>query len=84
MLGLHKVTIPLKLTVVEKFIKKDNTKILRLLKDKDWVLNLEPTILENPGIEINKDNNKLHYISNNNTKLITRNPISIKKLIYIN
>ena len=34
-LGLHKVIISLKPTIMEKFIKKDNTKTLRSLKDKD-------------------------------------------------
>ena len=34
-LGLYKVIIFLKLTTVEEFIKKDDTKILRLLKGKD-------------------------------------------------
>ena len=69
---------------MKEFIEKDNTKTLRLLKGKDQVLNLEPTILENPEVETNKNNNKLYYISNNNAKLIARNPISVKKLIYIN
>ena len=69
---------------MKKSIKKDNTKTLRLLKDKDQALNLKPIILEDFGVEINKNNNKLYYISNNNTKLITCNFISIKKLIYIN
>ena len=69
---------------MEKSIKKDNTKTLRLLKGKDQAPNSEPIILEDPGIETNKNNNKLHYISNNNAVLITRNPISVKKLIYIN
>ena len=35
LLGLHKITIPSKLTAVEEFIKKDNTEILRLLKSRD-------------------------------------------------
>ena len=35
LLGLYKVTIPLKPTAVEEFIKKDNTETLRLLKGKD-------------------------------------------------
>ena len=35
LLGPHKVTISSKLTAVEKFIKKNNTKTLRLLKGKD-------------------------------------------------
>ena len=69
---------------MEEFIKKNNTKTLRLLKGKDQVLSLKSTILEDPRIETNKNNNKLYYISNNNTKLITRNSMSIKKLIYIN
>ena len=83
-LGPHKVTIPLKLTAVEKFIEKDDTETLRLLKSKDQALDSKPIILEDPGIETNKDNNKLYYISDNNAELITRNPISVKKLIYIN
>ena len=84
MLDLHKVTAPSKLTAVKEFIKKNNTKTLRLSKSKDQVLNLKSIILEDPKIEINKNNNKLHYISNNNAELITRNLESIKKLIYIN
>ena len=59
MLGSHKVTISLKLTAMEEFIEKDNTKTLRILKDKDWALNSEPTILKDPGIKTNKNNNKL-------------------------
>ena len=35
LLGPHKVTIFLKLITVEKFIKKDNTKTLTLLKGKN-------------------------------------------------
>ena len=69
---------------MEKSIKKDNTETLRLLKSKDQALNSESIILEDPRVEINKNNNKLYYISNNNTKLITRNLVSVKKLIYIN
>ena len=69
---------------MEKFIKKDNTKILRLLKDKDRALNSEFTTSKDPRIEINKNNNKLYYTSNNNAELITHNSISIKTFIYIN
>ena len=69
---------------MEKFIKKDDTKTLRLLKGKDRAPNSEPIISEDPRIETNKDNNKLYYISNNNTKLITCNSISVKTLVYIN
>ena len=35
LLGPHKVIIFLKLTAVEKFIKKDNTETLKLLKGKN-------------------------------------------------
>ena len=59
LLGLYKVTALLKLTVVNEFVKKDYTKILRLLKSKNKVLNPESTISEDPRVEINKDNNKL-------------------------
>ena len=69
---------------MEESIKKDNTKIFKLLKSKDQVLNSEPIILKDPGVKINKNNNKLYYISNNNAKLITCNLVSVKKLIYIN
>ena len=54
MLGSHKVTISLKLTAVEEFIKKDNTKTLKLLKSNNKALNSKLTILEDPGVEINK------------------------------
>ena len=69
---------------MEEFIKKDNTKTLRLSKGKDQALNSESIILEDPGVEINKDNNKLHHISNNNAELIARNLVSVKKLMHIN
>ena len=49
LLKLHKVIIPSRPTTVEKSIKKDNTKTLRLLKSKDRALNSEPTILKNLG-----------------------------------
>ena len=84
MLDLYKITISSKLTAVKESIKKDNTKTLRLLKGKDQALNLKPIISEDSGVEINKDNNKLYYTSNNNAELITRNLVSVKKLIYIN
>ena len=83
-LDLYKVIAPLKPTTVKEFIKKDNIKILRPLKGKDTVLNSESITSEDPKVETNKDNNKLYYISNNNAKLITRNPVSVKKFIYIN
>ena len=35
LLNPHKVTIPLKPTAMEEFIKKDNTKTLKPLKGKD-------------------------------------------------
>ena len=58
-LDLYKIIISSKLTTIKEFIEKDNIKILRLLKDKDWALNLEPITLENPKIETNKDNNNV-------------------------
>ena len=69
---------------MEKFIKKNDTETLRLLKGKGWALNSKSTILGNPGIEINKNNNKLYCTSNKNAELIICNSISVKKLIYIN
>ena len=84
LLKLYKVIILSRLTTMEEFIKKDNTEILKLLKHKDRSLNSEPIIIKDPRIETNKNNNKLHYISNNNAELITCNPTSVKKLIYIN
>ena len=84
MLGLHKITTPSKLTAVKRFIKKNNTETLRLLKGRDQASNLEPTILEDPEVKTNKDNNKLYYTSNNNAELITYNLVSVKKLMYIN
>ena len=84
MLDLHKIIIFLKLTTVKESIKKDNTETLKLLKSKDQALNLKSIILKDPGVETNKDNNKLHYISNNNAELIARNPASVKKLMHIN
>ena len=84
MLDLYKIIISSKLTTVEKSIKKNNIKTLKLLKGKDEAPSLEPIILKDPKIEINKNNNKLYYINNNNTKLLTYNFISVKKLMYIN
>ena len=69
---------------MKESIKKDNTETLKLLKGKDQALNSESITSEDPGVKTNKNNNKLHYINNNNTELITRNPISVKKLMYIN
>ena len=83
-LNSHKITIPSKPTAVKKSIKKNNIKTLRSLKGKDQASSSEPTILKDPKIEINKNNNKLYHINNNDTKLIARNPISVKKLMHIN